>query len=425
MDIRAEVPQGHKRPRAGVDHLVAGRRGVGRDEQLVGGHLAEADKGRRGDVVDTHLSLPLDRDPAARSGILDGDPSPRFERQLLSAEQLPAVDLAVDDPAIVGPAVGALRVEDRLEVVGFLEVGVDILLPVELPDDEVEIVVLLLRHVFDEQAPRHRPPLDERLEHREHITPPLRLVGQQRARGVEDARRNQPASAALQSVGLGEIDDPVVAAVPVLEAAADILLRGPRFEAHEGVGEVVVAVVVLRREVVALRLPFVADELGVIERLVHVMGDRPHVVEELRVHRPLLVAVPDPLADELRLPLGDGVPQQETLPLVDTPRQPLVDDAPLVGGFGRTCKPTLVDPAPVEAVGVVVVGVEADPLAGVEEAPRHPGGGEPQHATAGVHRLAEGGADILGCGEIGGRGSGHAGSLSSGSRGSWWRLEVT
>ena len=68
MNIRAEVPQGHKRPRAGVDHLVAGRRGVGRDEQLVGGHLAEADEGRRGDVVDTHLSLPLNRDPAARAG---------------------------------------------------------------------------------------------------------------------------------------------------------------------------------------------------------------------------------------------------------------------------------------------------------------------------------------------------------------------
>ena len=69
----------------------------------------------------------------------------RLDGQLLGAEQLLAVDRAVDDPA-VGVAVAALRlVDDRLQVVVLLEVRVDVLLPVELLDDEVEILVLVLR----------------------------------------------------------------------------------------------------------------------------------------------------------------------------------------------------------------------------------------------------------------------------------------
>ena len=119
---------------------------------------------------------------------------------------LPAVDVPVDDPAVVHPLVRSLLVENRLEVVALLEVGVDVLLPVELADDEVEILVLLLRHVLDEQAPGHGPPLDERLEHAEHVAAPLRLVGQQRSRRVEDARRDEPAGAPLQAVGLGEVE---------------------------------------------------------------------------------------------------------------------------------------------------------------------------------------------------------------------------
>ena len=62
-----------------------------------------------------------------------------FERQLLGAEELLAIDVAIDDP-LVGAAVAAgLLVDDRLQVVVLLEVGIDVLLPVELADDEVEV----------------------------------------------------------------------------------------------------------------------------------------------------------------------------------------------------------------------------------------------------------------------------------------------
>jgi hypothetical protein len=213
---------------------------------------------------------------------------------------------------------------------------------------------------------------------------------------MEHARRDQPAGAALQTVGLGEVDDSVVATVPALQALPHVVLRSARFEPHEGVGKVVVAVVVLRREVVALGLALLPHQLGVVERLVHVVRDRAHVVEELRIHGPLLVAVPDRLADEPGAPLDDGVAEQEPLPLEHAPRQALVGDAALVGGLGRAREPPLVDAAAVEPVGVVVVGVQPHPLAGVEETPGHPGGREPKDAPAGVEGPPEGRGDVLG-----------------------------
>ena len=73
----------------------------------------------------------------------------------------------------------AARADDRLEVVVLLEVRVDVRFPVELLDDEVEVLVLLLGHVLDQQRPRHLAALDERLVHAEHVAAPLRLVGAQ------------------------------------------------------------------------------------------------------------------------------------------------------------------------------------------------------------------------------------------------------
>ncbi len=232
---------------------------------------------------------------------------------------------------------------------------------------------------------------------------------------MEHARRDQPAGAPLEPVGLRVVKDAVVTFVPVLEAAAEILLRGARLEAHEGVGEVVVTVVVLRRKVVALGLALLADELRVVERLVHVVGDRPHVVEELRVDRPLFVAVPDALADELRPSFAHGVAEQEPLTVEHAPGETLVGNPALVGRLGRAREPPLVDAAAVETVGVVVVGMEADPLAGVEKAPRHPRRREPDDALAGIHRVVERGADVFRLGELGGGaasgGGGHGASL--------------
>jgi hypothetical protein len=83
--------------------------------------------------------------------------------------------------------------------------------------------------------------------------------------------------------------------VPILEAFPHLPFRRAGLETHEGVWEVIPHVIVLRREIVRLRLAFLPDEGGLRGVLVHVVRDRPHVVEELRVDGPLLVLRPDSL----------------------------------------------------------------------------------------------------------------------------------
>ena len=136
-----------------------------------------------------------------------------------------------------------------------LELGIDVPLPVELVDEVVEVVVLVLGDVLDEQAPGHAPAFDHRLVHAEDVGAPLRLVGHERAGGVQDAWGDQPAGAGLEAVGLREVEDAVVPLVPTLQAAADVVLGRPGLQAEEGVGEVVAGPVELGGEVVALGLP--------------------------------------------------------------------------------------------------------------------------------------------------------------------------
>ena len=86
------------------------------------------------------------------------------------------------------------------------------------------------------------------------------------------------------------------------------------------------------------------------------------------------------LADELRAGFGDRVAQQKLLALELAEAQPFVPHAAFVGGFGRAGEPALVDAAAMGAVGVPIVGMQLDPLAGMQKRPRHPGGREPQQA---------------------------------------------
>ena len=145
-----------------------------------------------------------------------------------------------------------------------LEARIDVLLPVELLDDEVQVVVLVLGHVLDQQRPGHFAAFDQRLVHAEHVGAPLRLVGTHRAGGVQHAGGDHPAGAGLQAIGLREVEDAVVALVPVFQAAADVGLGGARLQAHERVVEVVLGGVQLRREVVALGLALLAGQRGVL-----------------------------------------------------------------------------------------------------------------------------------------------------------------
>jgi hypothetical protein len=212
---------------------------------------------------------------------------------------------------------------------------------------------------------------------------------------VQDARANQPAGARLQAIGLGEVEDAVVALVPILDALADLGLGGAGFEAEEGMGEIVAYVVMLRREVVGLRFAFLADELGLLGILVHVQGNWSHVVEELRVHRPLAILLPDDLADDGGAAIRDRLPQREAFFADHAVAEALVGHAALVGRLGGGGEPALVNPAAVGAVGVGVVGMELDAQARLEEGARDPVGREAQQAAGVLQSGFNAGADVL------------------------------
>ena len=129
--------------------------------------------------------------------------------------------------------------------------------------------------------------------------------------------RDEPAGAGLQAVGLGEIEDAVVALVPVLEALADLRLGGAGFEAEEGVGEVVADVVVLRREVVALGLALLADERGLLVRSGACGGGSGPCCRRTSSRPASGCTSPDGLADDLGAALGDGLAQGEARSAVD------------------------------------------------------------------------------------------------------------
>ena len=140
--------------------------------------------------------------------------------------------------------------------------------------------MLALGHVFYQQLPRHLATLDEVLVHAEHVATPLWLVGAEATGGMQNAGRNKPAGARLETVGAAKVEDAVVSLVPILEALAHLLLGRAGLEAHEGVREIVADVVVLRRKIITLRLAFLPDQLRLLGVLVHVVRDGPHVVEE-------------------------------------------------------------------------------------------------------------------------------------------------
>src|SRR5208283_1904176 len=162
---------------------------------------------------------------------------------------------------------------------------------------------------------------------------------------------------------------------------ADLGFGGPGFEAEKGIGKVVADVVVLRGKVVGLGLAFLADELGLLGALVHVQGDRPHVVEELGIDWPAAILLPDGLADHHGAAIRDCLAQREALPVHHAVAQALVADAAFVGGLGGGGEPAFVYAPAVGAVGVGIVGVQLDAQAGLEERARDPVGREAQQAT--------------------------------------------
>ena len=87
----------------------------------------------------------------------------------------------------------------------------------------------------------------------------------------------------------------------------------------------------------------------------HVVGNRPHVVEELRIDRPTVVLVENALADQIGAPFGDGLPEQELLAFEQAKTESFVPDSALVGRLGGAAKPTLIDAAAIGSESIVVV----------------------------------------------------------------------
>src|SRR5207237_7987873 len=112
----------------------------------------------------------------------------------------------------------------------------------------------LLRHVREETLLGRVSLPDQRLEHREDVGGALRLVGEQRARCVQDPRWYVPAGAGAQPVSPRQIQDAVVALVPGRGAAPDVLLRGLRVAAEESVGKPAAVGVEMLRDVVSIGL---------------------------------------------------------------------------------------------------------------------------------------------------------------------------
>ena len=154
-------------------------------------------------------------------------------------------------------------------------------------------------------------------------------------------------------------------------------------------GKLLSSLVVLRRKVVRLGLAAAADPLGVLVALVHVMRNRPHVVEELAEQVPAAFALHHRRSEQQIAGGFDRVFQLEARRRLE----PDVAEA-LVGrraravvGVRRGRKPSLVDAAAMTAERIEIVGVQLQPAAGNHERAGNPARIQPQDARSGVDRF--------------------------------------
>ncbi len=238
--------------------------------------------------------------------------------------------------------------------------------------------------VFDQEVPGHAAAFDERLIHGEDIGIDLRLVGNERAGGVQNSRIDLPASAGLELIGAGEIEDAVVAFIPLFETTAEVSLRCPGVQTHEGVGEVVLFEVVLRREVVGFGLAVLAYKRGLLVALVQVVRNGAEVIEELAKQIPAAILLHHGRAQEAISGGFDGLFEQGFFATELDVTQALIM-ARLKGRWRlwwwrrtsvRRCRR---DARPERKVA----RVELEASAGHEECARNPAGGEADNAVAG------------------------------------------
>ena len=240
------------------------------------------------------------------------------------------------------------------------------------------------RDIFGQQAAIDNAAVDEGLEHREDVAVHLRLVGDERAGRMKDARIDLPPRARLEPEGAREIQNAVITLVPVCETPPHVVFGGARLESHEGVGKVIVDLVVLRRKVIRFGLALLPDQRREVVALVHVMRNRAEIVEELAQQIPAAFALHHRRANQEISGFVDKRFQQNAFAIAGAHvAQPLV--------FGRSraircvCRrrePPFVDAAAVPAERVEIVRVQLEAAAGNHEGTWHPAGFQPENAGA-------------------------------------------
>ena len=148
--------------------------------------------------------LPCTRDQAIGAVVFDRAFGAGLDGQFLGGEELLAVDLAIDDPAVHVALASRVGHGNGFQVMVVLEVVVGVAFPIQLLHEIVEVVVILLWHVLDQQGPGDFAAFDQRLIHAENIAAPLRLISAEGTGRVQDAGADEPAGAGLEAVGLGE-----------------------------------------------------------------------------------------------------------------------------------------------------------------------------------------------------------------------------
>jgi len=149
------------------------------------------------------------------------------------------------------------------------------------------------------------------------------------------------------------------------------------------VWEVVLNLVVLRREVVGFGLAFLAHQRRELLRLVHVVRNRSHVIEELAQQIPSAFTLHDVGSEQGIASDFHRLLEEELFALIRVDvAQPLIGKrCRAVGGLGGRGEPALVDASAVSAKGVQVIGVELQAATRNHEGSRNPARRQPQDTT--------------------------------------------
>src|SRR6266446_2347827 len=177
---------------------------------------------------------------------------------------------------------------------------------------------------------------------------------------MQEARPDQPARTGFEPIGFGKIQNAIVAAIPIRETLFNLLFGCTRFQPHEGVREIISHGVVLWRKIVTLRLTLLTHQFGMRGRLMHMVRNWTHVIEEFRVYRPATIFFPDCFPDESWAEFLNGRGKGETVVCKHAITQAFVWRPIFVRGRRGRSKPAFINAAAVKTVGVDIIRMKLE-----------------------------------------------------------------